>query len=69
MAAQNKFWALDKAVMLLLVFVAFKLIGSAFHFHIPNYLSLIIVGVILATGILYSLFVKEPRGDRPVTPV
>jgi tellurite resistance protein TerC len=27
-AAQNKFWALDKAVMVLLIFVSFKLIGS-----------------------------------------
>lgn len=27
-AAQNKFWALDKAVMVLLIFVSIKLIGS-----------------------------------------
>src|SRR5690606_41765368 len=39
-AAQHKFWALDKAVMLLLVFVSFKLIGSAFGYHLPNPISL-----------------------------
>lgn len=54
-AAQNKFWALEKAVMVLLVFVACKLIGSAFHFHLPNSMSLAIVAVILSSGIFWSL--------------
>jgi len=58
-AAQNKFWALDKAVMVLLVFVAGKLIGSAFGLHLPNPVSLGIVATILTTGIVYSLMVKE----------
>jgi tellurite resistance protein TerC len=44
-AAQNKFWALDKAVMILLVFVSLKLIGAAFDFHLPNSISLGIVVV------------------------
>ena len=61
-AAQNKFWALEKAVMALLVFVAGKLIGSAFHYHIPNVVSLSIVAVILLTGILWSL--KFPQAEE-----
>jgi tellurite resistance protein TerC len=64
-AAQNKFWALEKAVMALLVFVAGKLIGSAFHYHIPNVMSLSIVAVILLTGILWSL--KFPLGSERET--
>ena len=60
-AAQNRFWALDKAVMFLLVFVAAKLIGSAFHWHIPNIISLSIVATTLLTGIILSLAVEEPR--------
>lgn len=64
-AAQNIFWALDKAVMLLLVFVAGKLIGSAFHFHIPSPISLGIIATILGGGIAYSLLVKEPVEDEP----
>jgi len=60
-AAQNKFWALDKAVMLLLVFVSGKLIGSAFGFHLPNVVSLSIVAAILGTGIIWSL--KFPQAD------
>jgi len=54
-AAQQQFWALDKAVMILLVFISFKLIGSAFGFHLPHTISLSIVGIILASGIIWSL--------------
>jgi tellurite resistance protein TerC len=63
-AAQNLFWALDKAVMILLVMVSFKLIGSAFGYHLPNAISLSIVAFILTAGVLYSLFVRAPS-DNP----
>lgn len=62
-AAQGLFWALDKAVMILLVFVAFKLIGSAFHIHLPNGISLSIVAFILIGGVLYSIYVKNPNAQ------
>lgn len=62
-AAQNKFWALDKAVMILLVFVACKLIGNGLGFHLANSISLTVVSIILITGVLYSLLVKEPTAD------
>jgi tellurite resistance protein TerC len=62
-AAQNVFWALDKAVMLLLVFVSFKLIGNAIGFHIPNLVSLAIVAMTLSSGIVYSLLVKRPYSE------
>ena len=60
-AAQNKFWALDKAVMILLIFVSFKLIGAAFHFHLPNSVSLGIVVSILTSGIVWSLARPQPE--------
>ena len=59
-AAQNLFWALDKAVMILLVFVSGKLIGSAFGYHLPNAVSLSIVALVLISGVCYSIFVKQP---------
>jgi tellurite resistance protein TerC len=62
-AAQNLFWALDKAVMLLLVFVSFKLIGSAFDIHVPHVISLSVVALTLGTGVAYSLFVKDPNAE------
>jgi tellurite resistance protein TerC len=60
-AAQNKFWALDKAVMLLLVFVACKLIGNGLGYHLSNVISLSVVSTILTGGVLVSLFMKEPK--------
>jgi tellurite resistance protein TerC len=59
-AAQNKFWALDKAVMILLVFVSAKLIGSGLGYHLANSISLAIVTAILLGGVLFSLLVKNP---------
>ncbi|NBV35278.1 MAG: hypothetical protein EBR81_16180 [Proteobacteria bacterium] len=49
--AQNELWALDNAVMILLIFVSFKLIGSAFHYHLLNVVRLSIVALILGAGI------------------
>jgi tellurite resistance protein TerC len=63
-AAQNIFWALDKAVMILLIFVSGKLIGSAFGYHLPNVISLSIVAFILTAGIIYSIFVKAPDSEE-----
>lgn len=60
-AAQNLFWALDKAVMILLVFISFKLIFSGFGVHIPNWLSLSVVVLTLGSGILFSLLVPNPE--------
>jgi tellurite resistance protein TerC len=58
-AAQNVFWALDKAVMLLLVFVSIKLICNALGFHIPNLISLAFIATTLSAGVIYSLLVKQ----------
>lgn len=58
-AAQDKFWALDKAVMILLILVAAKLISNGLGYHLSNTISLIVVITVLVSGILYSLFVKE----------
>lgn len=63
-AAQNLFWALDKAVMLLLVFVSIKLIANALGFHIPNTISLAVVATTLASGVIYSLKVKPPATEE-----
>ncbi|MFM8573440.1 MAG: hypothetical protein ACKOAU_17720, partial [Pirellula sp.] len=91
-AAQNLFWALDKAVMLLLVFISAKLIMSGapafinstisminnlgvanitwhcdWHFHIPNWLSLSVVAILLFGGVLYSLVVPNPDKESEST--
>jgi tellurite resistance protein TerC len=65
-AAQNMFWALEKAVMILLIFIAGKLIGSALGYHMSNALSLTIVSAILISGVAYSLAVKNPEDEAAV---
>jgi predicted tellurium resistance membrane protein TerC len=50
--------------MLLLVFISFKLIFSAFEIKLDHWVSLSVVVVILASGILYSLLVKNPSDDH-----
>ncbi len=60
-AAQSRLWALDKAIMILLVFVAFKLIGSAFGFHLDPAVSVSIVAFILTAGVIMSLAVPDPK--------
>lgn len=62
-AAQSKLWALDKAIMILLIFVSFKLIGSAFGFHLAPAMSVSIVFFILAAGVIWSLTVKPPAEE------
>jgi tellurite resistance protein TerC len=59
-AAQSLFWALDKAVMILLIFVSGKLIASGLGYHLANSISLAVVCAILVSGVLYSLLVKNP---------
>jgi tellurite resistance protein TerC len=91
-AAQNLFWALDKAVMLLLVFISAKLIMSGapafinstisminklglanitwhcdWHLHIPNWLSLSVVAILLFGGVLYSLVIPNPDKESEST--
>lgn len=60
-AAQSRLWALDKAIMILLIFVALKLIGSAFGFHLDPAISVSIVAFILTAGVIMSLAVPDPK--------
>ena len=60
-AAQNKFWALDKAIMILLLFVSVKLGASAFGKHLPNPISLAIVATLLSGGVIWSLVFAQPE--------
>jgi tellurite resistance protein TerC len=60
-AAQSRLWALDKAIMILLIFVAFKLIGSAFGYHLDPGVSVSLVAFILTAGVIMSMAVPDPK--------
>ena len=64
-AAQSKLWALDKAIMILLIFVSFKLIGSAVGLHISPAISVSVVAFILTVGVIWSLTVQPPEDKNP----
>jgi tellurite resistance protein TerC len=55
-ALKDKFHLLDKAIIGLLVFIGFKLIGAGTgYYHIPNMVSLSIVGMAIVGGIVASV--------------
>lgn len=60
-AAQSRLWALDKAIMILLIFVSIKLIGSAFGYHLDPAVSVSIVAFILTAGVIMSMAVPDPK--------
>lgn len=62
-AAQSKLWALDRAIMILLIFVASKLIASALGYHVSPVASVSIVVLILTAGVIWSLAAKGPDDD------
>jgi len=47
-----------------LVFVAFKLIGSAFGHHFSPGISVSIIIFILTAGVIWSLAVTGPSGEE-----
>ena len=64
-----RFRYLQTGLAFILAFVGVKMIvQQAFDFHIPTYVSLPVIGVILAVSIGASLLRREPEGpDEPET--
>ena len=63
-ALKSMFCHLDKAVVLVLLYIVVKLIVTAFGFHMPNLLSLAIVGGLISAGIFASLIWPEEDSDE-----
>lgn len=69
---KENFWLLNYALGLLLLFVGLKLSLAPthvfgfewFNFHIPNNLSLLIIGGLLSGGIIGSHLIKQPAGSK-----
>lgn len=67
---KENFWLLNYALAMLLLFVGLKLALAPadlfgrewFNFHIPTNLSLMIIGGLLAGGIIGSYAIEEPKG-------
>lgn len=69
---KDSFWLLNYALAFLLVFVGIKLALAPsevfgmhwFNIHIPTNLSLLIIGGLLAAGVIGSLAIKQPGQDK-----
>lgn len=67
---KENFWLLNYCLALLLLFVGLKLSLAPsevfgiewFNFHISNNISLLIIGALLASGIIGSNLIKQPEG-------
>lgn len=64
MEARNIFGHLDKAIVLLLVFISFKLVAVAFGYHLPIAISVGVIVAMLTLGILASLIWREKEEDQ-----
>lgn len=60
----SKFWAIDWALALILLWIGVKMIISPLGYHPPVAASLSFLFVILSAGVLASVFLKAPPSRR-----
>ncbi len=60
-AVSSKFWAIDWSLAIILLWIGFKMIATPLGFHPPIAVSLTILFVVLAGGVLSSLYLKNPN--------
>ena len=65
--AVNKFAYLQQGIALVLVFIGVKMLVEIVGFHIPVYMSLLVILVCIAASIVYSIQVtsREEPEDEP----
>jgi len=54
--AVDKFDYLQQGIAIVLVFIGLKMLAEIIHFHMPVYVSLIVIVLCLGGSILYSIF-------------
>lgn len=60
-SVQNKLWALDWSLAIILVWIGLKMIATPLGFHPPIYISLVFLFTVLVAGGLASIFIKNPN--------
>jgi tellurite resistance protein TerC len=69
---KDRFWLLNYSLAFLLLFVGIKMLIAPsvvfgitwFDLHIPTNISLLIIGGLLASGVIASLVIKEPKSGQ-----
>ena len=58
----KELWLLEKAIVLLLIWIIIKILLEVFHVYtIPNLWNLAVVGFFITLGVVLSLVIKEPQ--------
>jgi tellurite resistance protein TerC len=57
--AVDKFDYLQQGIAIVLVFIGLKMLAEIIHFHMPVYVSLIVIVLCLGGSILYSIFYQK----------
>jgi len=63
-AVSTKFWAIDWSLVLILVWIGFKMIATPLGFHPPIAVSLGILFTLLTAAFIVSLKFKNPYGHK-----
>ncbi|SEK56167.1 tellurite resistance protein TerC [Chitinophaga rupis] len=65
--AVDQFDYLQQGIAIVLIFIGVKMLAEIFHFHMPVYVSLIVIVCCLGGAILYSIYHKKKRVPEKVT--
>jgi tellurite resistance protein TerC len=62
--AVNKFEYLQQGIAIVLVFIGIKMLGGFFGWHVPTYISLIVILICLIGSMVYSVQVSNQRANN-----
>jgi tellurite resistance protein TerC len=65
--AVDQFDYLQQGIAIVLIFIGVKMLAEIFHFHMPVYVSLIVIVCCLGGAILYSIYHKKKGVPEKVT--
>jgi len=60
--AVDQFDYLQQGIAIVLIFIGVKMLAEIFHFHMPVYVSLIVIVCCLGGAILYSIYHNKKKG-------
>ncbi|MEO5995095.1 MAG: TerC/Alx family metal homeostasis membrane protein [Chitinophagaceae bacterium] len=62
--AVNKFRYLQQGIAVILIFIGLKMLAEIFDFHVPIYISLLVILVCIVASILYSMNKSDESEDE-----
>lgn len=66
--AANRFVYLQQGISIVLIFIGIKMLAEIFYFHVPIYISLMVILICIGGSIIYSIqnpVTKDEQGPMP----